>query len=313
MKRHLTLIFIISAALILSGVSSVSAARTPLAFLYQVDGKIEYSKNGTKWKKVRRNKFLFEGYMVRVQDGSVMIMDKRTNQSNKMTASTQVKVTADGIQVLNGSLGGSSSSSLLAGLEQRFQKSQKYTTVRRSHKKNNGLKLNTTAKISLTDQYPDIVWQNLGPEYSYRVHVDDQVINVAATEEDVVRVKVPVKEQKESEYFVEVMHEGETVYTPERKGTINWIQGAEKEKFLEGLANIEKIDSEGFLKANYLKDNQVYVAAMDSYEQFFSIDPEDTDINSMRPVLIEVYKRLRLEDLQTEEYNLYNEILLEEE
>lgn len=315
MKRNLILVLMLSFALVLTSLSNLSAAsRVPLAFLFQVEGKVEYSKNGKKWKKVRRNKFLFKGYLVRSTNGSVMIMDKRTNQSQKIAANTEVKVTADGIEVIKGSLGEASSSNLLAGLEQRFKKSQKYTTVRRSHKKNQGLKLSTAQKISLMAEYPEIVWQNVGEKYSYRVHIDNESIDIPATEDGVVRAMIPVLDTKgTSEYFVEIMQDGEPVYTPEKKGTINWIKGEAKEKFFQELKVIESIDSEGFLKGNFLKDNQLYVAAMDSYKNFFSANEDDPDINHMRPVLVEVYKRLQLKEMQNEEYTLYNEILLEEE
>ena len=48
----------------------VQADRVPVGMIYDVDGKVEYSKNGKRWKPVRRNKLVFPGSMVRLNDGS---------------------------------------------------------------------------------------------------------------------------------------------------------------------------------------------------------------------------------------------------
>ena len=34
--------------------------KIPLGMLVEIKGKIEYSKNGKRWKKVRRNKFVYK-------------------------------------------------------------------------------------------------------------------------------------------------------------------------------------------------------------------------------------------------------------
>ena len=47
-----------------------AASKDPVAVLFQVKGKVEYTKNGTKWKKIRHSKFLFAGYQIRTGDNS---------------------------------------------------------------------------------------------------------------------------------------------------------------------------------------------------------------------------------------------------
>ena len=46
------------------------AKKIPLGMLVEIKGKIEYSKNGKRWKKVRRNKFVYKDYLVKVSAGS---------------------------------------------------------------------------------------------------------------------------------------------------------------------------------------------------------------------------------------------------
>jgi len=47
------------------------------------------------------------------------------------------------------------------------------------------------------------------------------------------------------------------------------------------------------------------VPALDQYEQFFTEFSDDEDINELRPFLIEVYSRLRLEHIKSVELKKY--------
>jgi hypothetical protein len=65
------------------------------------------------------------------------------------------------------------------------------------------------------------------------------------------------------------------------------------------------MDESGFLYAGLLKDNGLLVPALDQYEQFFTEFSDDDDINELRPFLIEVYSRLRLEHIKSVELKKY--------
>ena len=74
------LVILLSFAFILAS-SSFAAKRGPVAVLSLAKGKVEYSKNAKKWKKVRRNKFLFNGYQIRTgADGSGKITNQKTGK-----------------------------------------------------------------------------------------------------------------------------------------------------------------------------------------------------------------------------------------
>ena len=67
-------------------VQDLSAKRQPAGMLIEVKGKIEYSKKGKKWRKVRRNKFIYDKYFVRVGDGgSVKFLNQETNETTALT------------------------------------------------------------------------------------------------------------------------------------------------------------------------------------------------------------------------------------
>ena len=116
---------------------SALAKKIPVGMLVEIQGKIEYSKKGKRWKKVRRNKFVYANYLVRVSaDSSIKFLNQKTNETTLLTANSKVKVTPEGLEALEGSLGGTDAGGgLLSGLSKQFKKTQKYTTVRRAAKK----------------------------------------------------------------------------------------------------------------------------------------------------------------------------------
>ena len=201
------------------------AKKIPLGMLVEIKGKIEYSKNGKRWKKVRRNKFVYKDYLVKVSaDSSVKYMNQETSQTTQLTANSKVKVTPEGLQALEGSLGGTDAGGgLLAGLSKQFKKTQKYTTVRRSVQKEGiHLKLATN---TVSKEFSELAWETVGAEYAYRLHLgkqdrktkewtDSAVYDVPATSEEIVRTKIkPIS--KKQKYFVEVLDEsgGAVSYT----------------------------------------------------------------------------------------------------
>ena len=85
----------------------VLAKKIPLGMLVEIKGKIEYSKKGKRWKKVRRNKFVYANYLVRVYtDSSIKFLNQETNETTLLTANSKIKFTKKGLEVLEGSLGG---------------------------------------------------------------------------------------------------------------------------------------------------------------------------------------------------------------
>ena len=45
--------------------NSAIAREAPVAKLVQVEGEVQYSRNGIAWRPVRRTKYLFNGYQIR--------------------------------------------------------------------------------------------------------------------------------------------------------------------------------------------------------------------------------------------------------
>lgn len=275
------------------------AKEPPVSMLTQIKGDIQYSKNGKKWKKVRRNKFLFAGYHIKTgADGSGKFVNQASNMTRKVGPNSLIDITKEGAQKVSGTLSDAkqASGNLSSSLSSRFKKAQRYTTVRRSVEKKRSLKLYTVKKIKLSSTYPNMVWANQGSEYTYQLIIDGTVHNVGASNNDMVRFKVAPLSPGKHTYQVNVMKDGDTVYKPRKTQTITWLSDSEQAKIDDELKAIEQSSNgDNFLKANYLDEQGLSVAAMDVYRDYFKANPDDLD---MFPMLIKAYHDLKLPKLK---------------
>ena len=293
----------------------VLAKKIPLGMLVDIKGKIEYSKKGKRWKKVRRNKFVYANYLVRVSaDSSIKFLNQETNETTLLTANSKIKFTKKGLEVLEGSLGGTDAGGgLLSGLSKQFKKTQKYTTVRRAAKKGGiNLKLATN---TISADFSELAWETAGADYAYRLHLgtkdrktntwtDSAVYDVPATGDEVVRTRIKPFSKKQK-YFVEVLDGSGVVAYTAKAANLKVLSGKKLAKFKKQKDEFQRMDESGFLYAGLLKDNGLLVPALDQYEQFFTEFSDDEDINELRPFLIEVYSRLRLEHIKSVELKKY--------
>lgn len=311
MKSTLMKIGVMLISILFLGVGSAAFAKgPPVAMLTQVKGTIEYSKDGAKWKKVRRNKFLFEGYSVRTGgDGSAKLVNQVTNMSRDVGANTEFKMGKKGGQLVSGNLSDPTavSGNLVASLNTRFAKAQRYTTVRRSVNKQKKMKLNTIKQITLSAAHPDLVWQGMGEDISYKLTVDNTSYNVPATAENMVRFTVPTLSAGQHAYSVELIKDGEVVFKPRKSLEITWLGGSALDAFNKGLNDVKAAaPGDDFLIANYLEQEGLAVAAMDVYRKYFTENADDID---MYPMLIKAYHDLKLKDLKKDEAVKYNQML----
>jgi len=278
------------------------AKKVPVGMLVSPQGKVEYTKKGKKWKKVRRNKFMYKGYLVRLgADSSVQFINQNTGESIALTANSEVKVTPEGLEALKGELGAVESNTLLAGMAKKFAKTQKYTTVRRAAKKE-GIQLKPGHQV-VTKDFPEIGWESVGAQYSYRLHIgmkdrktkkweESKLMDVPAAADDLVRVKVqPPK--KHLKYYVEVVEGSEVVFTTKQRH-FKRMTKKKLQTFVLQSKQIQAMDASGFLYAGVLKDYGLLLPSMEAYERFFAENADDEDINELRPFLVEVYSRLGL-------------------
>ncbi len=278
------------------------AGGAPVAMLTQVQGDVQVSKDGKEWKKVDRNKFLFAGYQIKTgADGAGKLVNQETNLTQEIGAGSVVEIAEKDAKAVSGTLSEATqdSGNLVNGVGQRFDKAQRYTTVRRSvEKKSTEIKLDTIGEIALSAAYPDLVWSGMGKEYAYRLVIDGRSHNVAATESDMVRFTVPALSPGEHEYRVDVVKGSDAVYEPKKFGKIKWLSSEEEKQIAAGLAQLDKTSpNDDLSKGVFLEEKGVTVSAMDHYRKYFDKYADDTD---MYPMLIKAYHDLKLEKQKKE-------------
>jgi hypothetical protein len=293
----------------------VSAKEPPVAKLVQIEGEVEYSRNGTRWSPVRRTKYLFAGYQVRTgEDGGGKLINQASGDSQALGANSLIEIAAEGATVITGSLSEPKEEevSLFQSLMNKFAKAQRYTTVRRSVNKGDeplcDSKVRTIRDVTVSQAHADLVWRNACPEFSYRLVINDSdPIEVPAqSTSEMIRYSVADAGVGEHTYHVEVLDKDGTIYIPRKQSKFTVMPAEEEEEVMNLL---EQVGDDIFLETNILEEKGMYVAAMDAYREYFQQNPDDND---MRPLLIQSYQDLKLSNLRESEARLYNAALEED-
>ena len=305
--KQLSLGFLVSLLILISS-SQVFAKAPPVAKLVQIEGQVEYSRNGTNWNPVRRTKYLFSGYHLRTgKDGSGMLINQASGMSQEMGSNSQIEIDGVKVIVIAGSLSEpqEEETTLFQSLMNKFAKAQRYTTVRRGLKSADEAcdnKVRTIRSVTVSPGHSDLVWRNACPEFSYKLVIDNAMpIDVPAqSTSEMIRYNVASSAVGEHTYRVEVFDKDGTVYIPKAQSKFQ-VMSADKENELTAV--LEQIGDDIFLETNLLEEQGLYIAAMDAYREYFQQNPEDND---MRPLLIQSYQVLKLSNLRESEARLYN-------
>lgn len=323
----LSLLLVVQGDLVLAKGKKKKGA--PVTMIMNVEGKIEYSKNGKKWRKVKRNKFLFPGYQIRTgANGKGTFLNQKNGMSRALSANSVIEITEEGAKAVSGSLGEpvKGKGDLVASLGNRFKKGQKYTTVRRGLKiKLGSASHSKRSPYKLGAAWPDLIWDNVleNPvvkkaskitdenygEYSYRLTIGDQVISVPAPKGQlVVRHSLEGMAAGEHSYKVELM-KGEKLASEKvkRSSAFVWVDDAE---VAEIQARMQSRGGDELLEAISLDNDGVKVGALDVYIQFFGQNLDEID---MRPQMLEHIRKLKLGELLSHEGTLYQTLLKAEE
>ncbi len=308
MKNIPALFFVILFLTLLNTAPAICDDSTPVVFLIQAKGEVLYSTDGFEWKLVNRNKFLYDGWEIKTGiDGSCKLIDRETELVQTINSNSRIKIDNDGVIVIKGSVSSSKKGENLFGfLKRKFTVVQKYMTVKRAVNKEPEKDLKTIRKITLSKDYPELVWENLGHEFSYQIVIDKKTIGVNPTTSDIVRCNIDPLSPGNHFYYVKVLYKGEVIYMPRRKGTIKWLSDEECRKIREAERKSRLIAPDnGLVTGNILDEHGLKVAAMDHYIEFLKKNP---DVNEARPFLIKIYNELKLKKRSNKEAALYNKI-----
>lgn len=299
--------------LLLLGISTTAAGREPpVAKMVQIQGAVEYTRNGTNWRPIRRTKYLFSGFQIKTgADGGGKLINQVTGMSQDIGPNSEIKIEEGQIALVSGSLSDpkQESASIFEGLSNKFAKAQRYTTVRRSVHKDEGCdnKVRTVKSVTVSPSHPDLVWRNACPEFSYKLVINDETFEIPAqSTSEMIRFSVADVAPGEHTYRVEVLDKDGTVYIPRKDSTFTMIDESSEKEIME---QVSAAGDDIFVVSGILESANMSIAAMDNYRGYFAENPDDND---MRPLLIQSYQDLKLSNLRESEARLYNASLEED-
>ena len=270
---------------------------------------MEYSKDNVKWKRINRNKFLFNGYYVRAgNNGSCKLLNQKTNTVRTLSSNSSVVINSEGASLVTGKLSDSTpAGTLTGGLKKKFSTIHKYTTVVRSSPSPKRIRLYTPNNFVLSEMYPYLVWENVSEAFMYRLVIGNKVIDIPGSHRDYVRYKVTQLPPGEHKFKIQVINsDGQVVYTTRENSTIRFMSAQENTTLEKKVNSIIDNFGNGIILGNFLDEQGFKVAAMDNYHNFLNESPYNTE---MMPFLIKIYEDLKLNKLRcslTTVYNNYN-------
>jgi len=283
--------------------------QAPQFLLFKPEGLVQYSRDGQQWSEVVRNKFLYTTDQIQTgKNSTCKFLDQQNRTIQFLSENSQILINNNGIVKKYGLLTDQGSvTHLLGDMNKKYFKALRCSVVRRSVSKSFSFELKTAKSITISSNYPDLVWQHVGPEYSYRLSIDSHQFDISADNNaSTIRYTVPKLSSGQHDYFVTVLKNGTPLYEPSKKLKLYVMSDQEQTELLKQKKAIEDIDPEnGFLMGNFLEEKGLIVPAMDYYRQFFEKNPDE---NQMRPFLIKIYSDLRLSHLKNVEINRYNTI-----
>ncbi|MEO5333375.1 MAG: hypothetical protein H7839_15285 [Magnetococcus sp. YQC-5] len=292
--------------------AGAETSSTPLVLITQIQGQVEYSKEDSTWKPLQRNKLLFNGDQVRTGgDGSAKLIHQTAHTIQTMGGHSVIKITENRIDKLSGTLSEpvTAAANLFDNLEKRFAEAQHYTTMRRGVSKD-PLRKGAKKELFLSPKYPELVWSNMGAEYTYELVIDNHSIPVgSAGSSEMVRHTITGVTPGRHVCQIKVLKDGQELSDFTKNCAINWMDSAQIATLEKGINEIKTLaPGDPFMLGLFLDNNGLTVAAMDMYRIYFKHNLQDLE---MRPMLIKAYSDLELNDLKKQEVKRYQQLVSE--
>ena len=218
MKNLFLLIFII-------GIYSLAFGNGPIALLIVTSGDIEYRKNGAEWKKSTGTNFIYEGdYVKTLNNGKCLIINQKNISYLLVNENSEIFLKNGILQKVRGTFSelNDVKKNLVTTIYNKYKLIEEYSSVSRSIIPKKRIKLFTVENLTISDDYPCIVWENIGSEFSFQLNIENRVFNLPASENEIIRYCLPKMKPGEYEYSVCVFRKGKRVYKPEKKNKLKW-------------------------------------------------------------------------------------------
>jgi hypothetical protein len=290
----------------MSGIVFATPPKVPLALLVDIKGKVELSKNGQTFHIINtKDRFILDGYHIQTgADGSGIIIFLQQDNMTMIEPNSHIEIINGYIKKVNGKFQDlTSSEKVLDDIDRQYLHAMKYTMSRKSSGKKK-IRVKLPRSISVCKDFPLLVWDSCGAQYTYRLTVGSNTYDVPASKDKIVRFTLPVLKPGQYKYAVEVLKGGEVVYKPKRKQKLEVLADDALAGLKKVKATIDKIAKGNFLLLGMqLESLDINAAAFDLYDRYFKAHPDE---NEMRPFFIRACHSLKLKDMKIEQINLFN-------
>jgi len=287
------------------------AKRGPVGLLIQAQGEVFHSYRGNNQKKVYRNMFLFNGSIVITEKGSTCrLIDHVNSKLIELSENTEIQMIEQGVHVVKGNITeGPINGGVLNGFRRKYNRAQRYSSIQRSAHVKFDFVFKTAASITISKKYPEIVWENVGAEYHYRLYVAGKkyVVEPSKTDNEIVRYSLAELQPGQYSYKIEVVEKDNVVTFSDPGNQIVMLSDREQQEIDDsGLCLKDFGENNFFLQAYHLDEKGLKVAAMDLFQKYSS---QHKTNNDTRMFLIKTYNDLELTKRKTKEMLYFYQFL----
>ena len=273
-----------------------ATARELSGILLKTQGDVQYF-DGKRWRSINYDKFLFDGYSVKTgEQGLCKIVVTQNGKYYAIGKNSEVKINKNELNIISGYIGKASPVGMMfASLPRKYQRAISNNYVTRS------VSFDTVKEMYLSSSHPNLIWNNMGNKYTYRLHVGDKTYGVPASSNKIIEYKLNLIPGR-YKYHVEAIKDSQVAKCSNKNHFLIWLGQSEMNAFHHDIAAIKQLDN-NFLLASAYEQFGLKVPAMINYQKYFKNNP--TADNEMKDMLKNLYKDLHLDNMFTENAQLH--------
>jgi hypothetical protein len=267
-------------------------ARNLSGILLKSQGDVQYY-DGRTWRPINYDKFLFDGYAVKTgEQGLCKVVIIQNGKFFAIGNNSEIKIENEEINIISGYIGKASAVGImLASLPMKYQKAINNQYVTRS------VGFDTAKTIFLAASHPYLVWNNLGNNYSYRLHLGEKIYHVPTSSNKIIKYKLNLYPGR-YKYYVEALNNGLVEKCSARNNYVTWLSALEIESFDHEMESLRQLNNE-FLLASAYEQFGLKIPAMFLYQKYFKENP--TTDPEMKDILTNLYRDLKLVNMLIEQ------------
>ena len=289
-----------------------SFAATRFGVIIQFTGNVKYDHcSRNDWRPVRIVKYLFENDLVETDTISSCKLQYQNDNLYIMQPNSKIKVTDKGIKILKGDLKKiPKSDALISSLIRKGNSADSYAATSRNILNNDTFLLDTIDRVIVSAKHPELIWENVGLHYSYRLHLNNgKYYDIPSQKDSVIRFKIRKLKPGAYLYYIDVLKDAKVVFSPKLSPKKLICLSYKEQQSIENRLNgiMEKYGMNKFLIANFFDNAGLKVEALNYYLDFFdehSID--DISVHEKLPLLIQIFDEFKCYKSAHKEREKYN-------